>query len=184
HQEDTLVSIDSIPKGHNGYLSALNAQRVLFIPSPVAHLTFSKMNNQEANIILSVLRDLHTLYGSQSVSLSKKTIGIITPFRSQIINIRHHLQQLDFELDCVIDTVERFQGGACDIIIISMVVSNPDQMQMICSGGEGIDRKMNVALTRARERLIMVGNPEILSLSPFYKSFIDEYGIAPDISIE
>ena len=57
-----------------------------------------------------------------------------------------------------------------------MVVSSPAQLMMIAStDADGLDRKMNVALTRARERVIMVGNAAVLSSSPYYARFIQEY---------
>ena len=73
----------------------------------------------------------------------------------------------------MIDTVERFQGGAKDVIIISFCMNQINQLnRMISLSSEGIDRKLNVALTRAKEQLILVGNEKILSVNPVYRELI------------
>ncbi len=72
-----------------------------------------------------------------------------------------------------IDTVERYQGGARDIIIMSTSMNYAFQMNALVSlSQEGIDRKLNVALTRAREQFILVGNPNILRQNKLYDSLI------------
>jgi DNA replication ATP-dependent helicase Dna2 len=72
-----------------------------------------------------------------------------------------------------VDTVERYQGGARDIIIISLCTNTLHQLNILSSlSDEGIDRKLNVALTRAREQLIILGNPELLAHSAIYRELI------------
>jgi len=78
----------------------------------------------------------------------------------------------------LVDTVERLQGGARDVIIISLTVHRSDQLAHMISmnADETVDRKLNVALTRARERLYVLGDTSILSQSPIYRLLIDSIG--------
>ena len=89
------------------------------------------------------------------------------------------LHQNDISLDhLTIDTVERYQGGARDIIIISLCTNKVSQMDALVSlSEEGVDRKLNVALTRARKHLVILGNPHILNINSIYASLIEQYGI-------
>jgi len=119
-------------------------------------------------------------------------IGIITPFRKQVRAIAEQLGEAAYEI--TIDTVERFQGSERDHIIISCAVNSKRQVRLIESlaeiGGRMIDRKLNVALTRARQQVIILGNRAILEQSPQYAAliaFIQEHGIitsAEDAAIE
>jgi len=79
-------------------------------------------------------------------------------------------------LNITIDTVERYQGGSRDIIVMSFCVNQIHQLQSLVSlSAEGIDRKLNVALTRAKEQIILIGNKELLSVNPVYKELINSY---------
>jgi len=84
------------------------------------------------------------------------------------------LQARGYQDDMItIDTVERYQGGARDIIIISLSTNSLSQLQSLISlSDEGVDRKLNVALTRAREQLILLGNPELLEGNAIYRELI------------
>ena len=73
-----------------------------------------------------------------------------------------------------IDTVERYQGGAREVVILSLCTNRFSQVQnMISLSDDGVDRKLNVALTRARKHLVIIGNEEILSSYPIYKELIE-----------
>ncbi|MDX1667706.1 MAG: C-terminal helicase domain-containing protein, partial [Saprospiraceae bacterium] len=111
-----------------------------------------------------------------------KSIGIITPYRAQIALIKKTLETHGIDkTDLTIDTVERYQGGARDIILISLCTNSVDQLASLVSlSEEGVDRKLNVALTRAREHLVLLGNPDLLSVNPLYKALIDHCGAAVD----
>ena len=75
-----------------------------------------------------------------------------------------------------IDTVERYQGGARDIIILSLCTNNESQLSAMASlSKEGVDRKLNVALTRAKEQIILIGNKEILQKNTLYRSLLQTY---------
>jgi len=89
-------------------------------------------------------------------------IGVITPFRAQAACIYRHLPE---ELQGVtVDTVERYQGGERDVIIVSFAVHTAAQMPAIVAPSwDGmVDRKLNVMLTRARQQLILLGDPNVL----------------------
>ena len=107
------------------------------------------------------------------------TLGIITPYRSQIALIRKELQAKGIPalLDVSVDTVERYQGSERDVIIYSFCVNNRHQLRFLPNlteeNGVLIDRKLNVALTRARKRSIIMGVPELLKLNDIYKRLID-----------
>lgn len=100
------------------------------------------------------------------------SIGIITPFRSQIALIQSLIPEHARDA-IIVDTVERFQGSERDLIIISLAIHSPMHMKGIASitefDGEKIDRKLNVALTRARKQCIILGVPSALEFdSPYY----------------
>jgi DNA replication ATP-dependent helicase Dna2 len=103
-----------------------------------------------------------------------RSVGIITPYRAQIAQIRQALLQKGMDVDLItIDTVERYQGGARDIIIISLSTNTAAQFRSLISlSEEGVDRKLNVALTRAREQLIILGNEELLSGNEVYRELM------------
>jgi superfamily I DNA and/or RNA helicase len=127
-------------------------QRVAYIrtqPDPR-----SKINDEEAELVVELIRYVHQLYGTRFDPAT--TVGVITPFRAQIANIR---QKLPAEYQSVtIDTVERFQGAERDVIIVSFAIKSRLQLRAIQSINEaGVDRKLNVAMTRAKEHLIMMG---------------------------
>jgi superfamily I DNA and/or RNA helicase len=81
-----------------------------------------------------------------------------------------------------IDTVERYQGSQRDVIIYSFAVTHRYQLDFLTAStftenGRLIDRKLNVAMTRARRQLIMTGRSDVLSHAPIFRELIDTYGI-------
>jgi DNA replication ATP-dependent helicase Dna2 len=102
-------------------------------------------------------------------------IGIITPFRAQIAKIRQVLEKQGFDPDTLtVDTVERYQGGAREVILISLCTNSEAQVATLTSlSEEGIDRKLNVALTRAREHLVVLGNESLLRGQKAYHQLLD-----------
>ena len=126
-----------------------------------------------------IVKTLLHLYAASGVSLSPDQIGIITPFRAQVAMIKNELSKLNISVDLMtVDTVERFQGGARDIIIISLCVNSANQLENLISlSSDGVDRKLNVALTRARQQLILLGDPQILQGDQTYQSLINEYQV-------
>jgi DNA replication ATP-dependent helicase Dna2 len=74
-----------------------------------------------------------------------------------------------------IDTVERFQGGARDIIILSLCVNSVHQWPSVLSpNDEGVDRKLNVALTRARSFFVLIGHEDTIKQQPLYQQLLQE----------
>jgi superfamily I DNA and/or RNA helicase len=109
-------------------------------------------------------------------------VGVIVPYRNQIALIRREIERLDIPalMDISIDTVERYQGSQRDVIIYSFSVQKPYQLDFLTancfeSNGKTIDRKLNVAMTRARKQLLMTGNEQILSLNPLFAELIRRY---------
>jgi DNA replication ATP-dependent helicase Dna2 len=133
---------------------------------------------REEALVLSHLAE-HILRSTHS-HIQPPSIGIITPFRMQNNAV---LQMLDESLPTelrsrvIVDTVERFQGSECDVILYGTAVTSEQEFDAIRSDvlidGVLVDRKLNVAITRAREQFVLVGNPSVLRLSPIYKSLID-----------
>jgi DNA replication ATP-dependent helicase Dna2 len=152
--------------------------RFVAVQPTAAQLGNPKVSADEAEEIVRWVQFFQQLWRERGLTWDAKTLGIITPWRAQIAQIRTCLEQHYLSPDeCTIDTVERYQGGARDIILISCCVHNPYQLDSLVSrSGEGIDRKLNVALTRARQYLVMVGNPEVLKMDGFYRGFMGRYG--------
>ncbi|NND08536.1 MAG: AAA family ATPase [Saprospiraceae bacterium] len=163
----------------------LSSSRVLFIPVYSDELRISKTNVREAKLTIAILKELETLYQINGRDWDLGDVGIITPYRSQIAMIRRQMAAEDFHGDALtVDTVERYQGGARNVIIISLCVNSSDQLDhMVSLSSDGVDRKLNVALTRAREQLIVLGNPTVLATNGFYKAFIKDYQVAWEVPI-
>jgi DNA replication ATP-dependent helicase Dna2 len=154
------------PTGHP-VSQALAKHRMLWFPSsPVPESQFSKTHDDEARIVVEVVRELILLYGGLP------EIGIITPFRAQIANIRAHFQDAQIDPDTLmIDTVERYQGSARDIIVLSLSIHHPTQLRQVVSlSGNGIDRKLNVAITRAKNQFILTASPGAIIGNPTYQA--------------
>lgn len=150
--------------------------RKLFINAPEDEDLNWKTNKYEAAFCLQIIKKILMLYEVNGKSFHGDSIGIITPYRAQIALIHKYLEELpkDITHKITVDTVERYQGGARDIIIISFCVNRLSQLQSLISlSQEGVDRKLNVALTRAREQLVLIGNQELLSTDHVYKSLFE-----------
>ena len=152
-------------------------KRVLFLNTETDNNNFNKTNAHEARLIGELVKAFEDIYQHNGRSMHPLSIGVITPYRAQIAQIQAVLQAQNFDTDKItIDTVERYQGGARDVILLSLCTNDKAQLSSLISlSEEGVDRKLNVALTRARKHLIVVGNAEILRGSEIYKWFIDEY---------
>ncbi len=147
----------------------LKSHRMIFLPSQFCKEpnVSDKVNACEASIVVDLLRRIHRFYGERFDS--KKTVGVIVPYRNQIAMVRKGIEKLGIpELEKIsIDTVERYQGSQRDVIIYSFTIQNIWQLDFLAGNsfvedGAVIDRKLNVAITRARKQMIMTGNPEIL----------------------
>ena len=157
--------------------SALAQHRMIFIPTPLDDgSTQQKINRHEAERVKELVAAYADLYKSMGKPFHGGTMGIITPYRAQIAQIRFTLEAAGMDnLPLTIDTVERYQGGARDIILISLCTNSSRQMRALVSlSEEGIDRKLNVALTRAREAVVLLGNPDLLLGNPGYGALLQQ----------
>ena len=131
-----------------------------------------RINKEEARLLITTLKEYIQKIGIHRFLDERLDVGIISPYRVQTQYIRSLIKG-DAELKplrkaITVNTVDGFQGQERDIIIISLVRSN-EQGQI---GFLGDLRRMNVAMTRARMKLIILGNSATLSHSPFYKKLI------------
>ena len=182
-QHQTETALDYPLPAEDALDEQLKTRRVLFIPSAccTADGIGNKANADEARIVADVLR---RLYRQLSHFDSRKSVGVIVPYRNQIALIRRETERLGIGAlaDITIDTVERYQGSQRDIIIYSFTIQQPVQLDFLTSNcfqedGITIDRKLNVAMTRARKQLIMTGNVEILRQNAVFSQLIDRYSI-------
>ncbi len=159
----------------------LRQSRTIFIPVQVDNNQISgKSNANEGKIVSEIIHAWQKILQVNKIEWNDMTCGVITPFRVQISTIQNSLSARGLEnLPITIDTVERYQGGARNIIIISTSISAISQLEQISSlNQDAMDRKLNVALTRAREQVVVVGNPDVLKMSPAYADLIRNYHIA------
>ena len=134
-------------------------------------------------MVADLLRRLYRQIGSEHFDHSR-SIGVIVTYRYQITLIRREIAKLNIPqlLDISIDTVERYQGSQRDVIIYSLGVQDAEQLAFLTSnsfeeGGHVIDRKLNVAMTRARKQLLMTGNMDILRQNAIFSELICRYCI-------
>ncbi len=153
--------------------SILIAERMIFVNVPIGESVTRKTNALEADLVARIVMKWQQIYRDNRQVLNSNSLGVITPFRSQIALIS---EMLDSELRKIVsvDTVERYQGGSRDHIVISLAVSKAHLLDSISNvSSEGIDRKLNVALTRAKENVIIFGNKAVLEKSDSYRSLIE-----------
>lgn len=161
-------------------------RRTAFVccPMPEAGERF-KTNSHEARLCATLVESIIALYQANALPYDpSRSIGIIAPFRNQGALIRHALATLnmpDYTEGISIDTVERYQGSQRDIIIYCTTVTDAAQMELIVETAESLgndaillDRKLNVALTRARQQLFVIGIPQVLATDDNYRALIDE----------
>jgi DNA replication ATP-dependent helicase Dna2 len=166
----------SLPSTADSLLELVAAHRFLFLDTPVDTGESLKTNRHEAEKVVELVRGFQLLYRENQRDWSPAKIGIITPYRAQIACIREALAKADplFE-QITVDTVERYQGGAREIILLSFCVNAPQQLENLVSLGEDgtVDRKLNVALTRARQHLVLLGNRAVLEQHPVYRHLLE-----------
>ncbi|MDH6353952.1 DNA replication ATP-dependent helicase Dna2 [Dysgonomonas sp. PH5-45] len=136
-----------------------------------------KTNSKEAYYVVELSKAIISLYNENNLVFdTEKTLGIITPYRNQIALIKHKLAETGInELkNVMVDTVERYQGSQKDIIILSFCINKPYQLDFFCNmnSDQTVDRKLNVALTRARQQFFLIGNQYILSQNKLYRELL------------
>lgn len=128
----------------------------------------SRQNPEEAKLTLQTLKDYFDKIGHDRILYERLDVGIISPYKGQVRLLRKLLKSdsywKPFRHLISINTVDGFQGQERDIIVISMVRSNNDGQVGFLSDL----RRMNVAITRARMKLLLIGHKETLCRHPFY----------------
>ena len=169
----------SFPETDNIFLQNVSKNRVTFFSTEQldSQNISSKTNDNEANIVVEIVKTITEVYAHDNRNFDAQNIGIIAPYRNQIALIKHKLTEAKIT-DCeniMVDTVERFQGSQRDVIIISFCVNKPYQLNFLCNLNDDatVDRKLNVSLTRARQQLFMVGNRQILRKHPIYATLME-----------
>lgn len=181
HQKATTLDYDQ--PSEDGLDDLLRKERVVFFDSGRLEKSGQSVIDgkaSEAAFVADLLRRIYRFYGERFDP--QKTIGIIVPYRIEIGRIRHEIAKLKIPelLDISIDTVERYQGSQRDVIIYDFAINDNSQLQFITAtcfedGGHVIDRKLNVAMTRARKQLLMVGNAAILRQNEIFAALIARY---------
>ena len=136
-----------------------------------------KTNHHEAEMVAQLVDSYSRIYQASGFGTDyHRTIGVITPYRAQIAQIKQELESYGKKYEHFsVDTVERYQGSAREVIIISLCLNHIDQLASLVSlSTDGqVDRKLNVALTRARKHLVIVGNEELLTQSDIYAALVE-----------
>ena len=136
--------------------------------------SFGRINKAEAELTLLVLENYFSKIGKQRILDERLDVGIISPYRAQVQYLRRLLKKREFFKPyrslISVNTVDGFQGQERDIILISLVRAN-DEGQI---GFLRDLRRMNVAITRARMKLIILGDASTMTRHPFYKK-LHEY---------
>jgi superfamily I DNA and/or RNA helicase len=131
--------------------------------------SFGRVNKTEAELTLLTLQAYYEMIGKQRILDERLDVGIISPYRAQVQYLRQLIRKREFLKPfrslISVNTVDGFQGQERDIIIISLVRSN-DEGQI---GFLRDLRRMNVAITRARMKLIILGDRQTLCRHPFYR---------------
>jgi len=131
--------------------------------------SFGRINKAEAELTLDTLQEYFQRIGKQRILDERIDVGIISPYRAQVQYLRRLLMKREafkaFRRHISVNTVDGFQGQERDIIVISLVRSN-DEGQI---GFLRDLRRMNVAITRARMKLIILGDKATMMRHPFYR---------------
>ena len=160
HQKETTLNYD-LP-AQDALDAALQQHRMLFFEG-------------DTEMVITLAQRIRRFYGERFNP--QKTLGIIVTYRKQIAAIRAAVP------DVSIDTVERYQGSQREVIIYAVGVDRHYQMDFLTAStfiddeGQMVDRKLNVALTRARRQMLMVGYQDILRKNPLYRQFIDNFSV-------
>ena len=131
--------------------------------------SFGRINKGEAELTLKTLQEYFMKIGKQRILDERIDVGVISPYRAQVQYLRSLIKKREFFKPyrslISVNTVDGFQGQERDVILISLVRSNEEGQ----IGFLNDLRRMNVAITRARMKLIILGNVATLTRHPFYK---------------
>lgn len=180
-KEDLVCEKIEVPTEKDLYTLVVSSKRRYFFDSfQISKSQSDKMNDNEANILINILLSIHNIYinNGENINFCEK-IGIITPYRNQIALIKSKIQALNIPefTNIMVDTVERYQGSQKDIIIFSFCINKYYQLEFFSNltSDNSVDRKLNVAITRARKQFFVIGNKYILTQNRLYKKFIASF---------
>ena len=150
------------------------------VPLPPVGKRSPKTNAGEADLIAETVVQLIHLAAENNLSFDlSRQLGIIVPFRRQIMTVRQAMYAAGISEagEVLIDTVERYQGSQRDVVLYGTTITSETELDILSNvvrqGGGLVDRKLNVAVTRARKQLFVFGNRQLLSHNPVYRSLID-----------
>ena len=180
HQKE---STPSVGVSKNGIENLLTTRRVSFLSCTPSFdpKESDKINGEEAKMIAATVVQAYLMMKSHFDI--NKSIGIIVPYRNQISTVRNMIDNMSKQKginclhDITIDTVERYQGSQRDLIIYGFTAKKHYQLDFLTSNeyydeneGSIIDRKLNVAMTRAKKKLVLIGYERLLVQDiTFYK---------------
>lgn len=169
--EENQITIEGedAPEDSASASSAANQNSDLNFKEQFVGESFGRINKAEAELTLLTLAEYFTKIGKQRVLEERIDVGIISPYRAQVQYLKKLIKKYEFFKPyrrlISVNTVDGFQGQERDVILISLVRSN-DEGQI---GFLKDLRRMNVAMTRARMKLIILGNKNTMTKHPFYK---------------
>ena len=135
--------------------------------------SFGRINKAEAELTLDTLERYYARIGKERILDERIDVGIISPYRAQVQYLRRQVRKKEFFKPfrhlIAVNTVDGFQGQERDIILISLVRANEEGQ----IGFLRDLRRMNVAITRARMKLIILGDSQTMNRHPFYKRLYD-----------
>lgn len=158
----------------------LSRHRVAFIHiAPTGQEEIEGVNSLEADMVVATVIRIYIQH--RATFEPRHTVGVIVPYRSQVAAIRQLLACTGIPAlrEVTVDTVERFQGSQREAIVYGTTVRTTQGLSFLTSGefcdvdGSIVDRRLNVAMTRAMNHLIIIGNAELLSGSETYRRLID-----------
>ena len=165
HQREQQLGYTLPPRDHTDLL--LSQRRLLFLsPDATAKGDSAAAEEAEARLVADLLQRIYRFTADGFSAL--KTVGVIVPYRRQIALIRQFIGNDSPLMNVTIDTVQRYQGSQRDVIIYSFGITHRYQLDFLTAttftdeDGTCVDRKLNVALTRARRQMIVVGQPHLL----------------------
>lgn len=169
HQSPTLPLPYRLP-AQDAADEVLKTRRMVFVDS---------RSDNEAFIVAALTGRIRRFMNNRFDA--EKSIGIIVTYRRQILEIRKAVEAMGLEgmENVSIDTVERYQGSQREVIVYACGIERPAHLNFLVSNrfeedGQVIDRKLNVAVTRARQQMIVVGHRQLLCADAVYRQLIAE----------
>lgn len=165
--------IDTAEQAENAHFIEESASDASTFQERFVGESFGRINQDEAELTLSTLEQYFNKIGKQRLLDEAVDVGIISPYRAQVQYLRRLIKKRPFFKPfrhlISVNTVDGFQGQERDVILISLVRANDDGQ----IGFLRDLRRMNVAMTRARMKLIILGHVPTLVRHPFYKKLYD-----------